>query len=436
MDFWRLWHSGETGITWDVAQYYSYLPAKFCNNNSFNFTNGQEYNLPLSPRGERMPKFTYGMALLYSPFFALGYKVALNQKDPTDGYSEPFSTCLHWGSIIYGLLGLLLLRNFLVKYFDEKTTTLTLAIVFLGTNLFYYIVGWGEMSHGYLFFLNSALLLTVWHWHQKVTLARSFLIGLLIGIISLIRPSEIIVASIFVFWNVNGKREMKDQMLKLWQNKWHLMLMMFIGFLIWLPQLLFWKKMTGQYFYFSYTGERFFWTDPQVINILFSFRKGWLLYSPLVILAFIGFFFMKGEEKKLRPLLIILLISNIYILSCWWNWFFGGSFGARAFVQHLSWLAIPIAASCRFLMNPGNYRSFWQYGRYLFYAFVFCGIFLNLGQTYQYVNHMIHPTSMTKETYSLIFGKYYLNSNNKSAWWGTVKEADDQKLRSGEDRDQ
>src|SRR5690606_33094892 len=115
MDAFRTWHYSENNFIWDVANYYSYLPATFCNNGSFEFNNGAENFLPISKDGVRMPKVTYGMSLLYSPFFALGYKVALNSHEPLTGFSEGFAACIHWGSIAYALIGLILLRNFLIK---------------------------------------------------------------------------------------------------------------------------------------------------------------------------------------------------------------------------------------------------------------------------------------------------------------------------------
>ena len=77
MDLWRSWHFNQTNIEWDVANFYSYLPAKFCNNHSYEFGNGVENFLTVSPKGETIPKMTYGMALMYSPFFAMGYLKAI-----------------------------------------------------------------------------------------------------------------------------------------------------------------------------------------------------------------------------------------------------------------------------------------------------------------------------------------------------------------------
>lgn len=436
MDLWRAWHTDQTNFVWDVANYYSYLPAKFCNNNSFDFKAGNQVYLPDSPLGKKMPKVTYGMSILYAPFFALGYKVAYNQKSELDGFSEPFRTCIHWGSIFYGLLGLIFLRKFLLKFFSEWVTLFTLAISFFGTTLFYYTMGNSEMSHAYLFCLLSAFLLVAYNWHEKVTWTRTIFIGILLGIISLIRPTEILVGMIFVLWGVNGFASLKENIQKFLQYKWHVVVMFIVIFLLWLPQFLFWKEHAGKYFFFSYGDEKFFWTDPQIINILFSYRKGWITYSPLILLVFVGFFFMRDDVKKLRPVILGLLILNIYMLSCWWDWFFGGGFGARGFTQHIAYLSIPIASFCQFVITSSFFKGLWNYLRLLLIAFIFSGISLSIGQTYQYVKLYIHFNSMTNKAYWYVFGKYYLNPDEQGAWWGMIKEPDYQKLKSGENRDQ
>ncbi len=436
MDLWRGWHFKETNFVWDVANYYSYLPAKFCNNNSFNFHNGNEDFLPASPLNEKMPKVTYGMSILYAPYFALAYKIAINQNSPRDGFSEPFATVIHWGSIFYSLFGLIFLRNFLIKFYNEFVVTVTLAICFFGTNLFYYTMAYSEMTHGYLFFLISAFLLTTYKWHEAPAIWKTFVIGLLLGIISLIRPTEILVALIFVFWNVNSRTAVKLQIAKFWKYKFHLLLMLILIILIWLPQLLFWKERTGSYFFFSYGDERFFWTDPQIINILFSYRKGWITYSPLIILVFAGFFFMKNESRKLRPVILSLLLINVYMLSCWWDWFFGGGFGGRPFTQHIAFLSLPLAACCNFFATESYFKQSLQFIRAIFFAVVFSGISLSVGQTYQYIKLYIHFNSTTKESYWHVFGKYYLDNHNAGIFWDKIKEPDYKKLQSGEDRTQ
>lgn len=439
MDIWRNWHlmnKDDNQFVWDVAGYYSYLPSEFIIKDYK--PNGQRFQNFLIdlPNGEKITKGTYGMALMYSPFFALGYKIAINEHKALDGFSEPFAITLHWGSILYGLLGLLLLRNFLIKFYSETVTAVTLAIVFYGTNLFCYVLSLSEMTHGYLFFLYSAFILTTYHWYNKPTYMNSLLIGLIAGVITLIRPTEILVCSLFIVINLSNESKFIDRLKFIIMHYKKILLMILVGFIIWIPQFLFWKQHTGQYLFFSYPGEQFFWSDPQIINILFSFRKGWFIYTPLIALAFFGLFFMAKKYRALRNTILIITLVNIYVLSCWWDWFFGGGFGGRGFVQHYAYLAIPIAAFTEFTLEHFSVNKLKQILQLIFFIIVFSGICLNIGQSYQYNNNLIHFNGMTKEAYWHNFGRYKINGPHEGKYWQMISEPDYDKLRSGEDRDQ
>lgn len=433
-DLWKPWHRHslyDNPFVWDVAQYYSYLPATFIYDYDFTYNEDYLRFFNDAPLGGKMPKTTYGMSILYSPFFALAYKIALNQNSPLTGYSEPFSTCIHFGSLFYGLLGLLFLRNFLIKFHSEKVTTITLAVIFLGTTLFCYILSFSEMTHGYLFMLFSALLLSTYHWYQKPTYLKSLLIGFIIGLCCLIRPTEILVSFIFAFWMTSSFSELKIRIQFLFRSYKHLLIMVIVALLLWIPQLLFWKFKTGTYFYFSYPGERFFWNDPQIINILFSYRKGWFVYSPLIVLAFLGFFFMKSETKKTTPVLLGFFGITIYMLSCWWDWHFGGSFGGRGFVQYHAFLALPIAGLTQYIFEINKHRII-QIIQIVYLILIFSGICMNIGQTHQYNLGLIHYDSMSKKSYWLVFNKYKLSPQETEKYWKSLKEPDYQKMRKGE----
>ncbi|MBK6776976.1 MAG: hypothetical protein IPG74_14450 [Flavobacteriales bacterium] len=57
------------------------------------------------------------------------------------------------------------------------------------------------------------------------------------------------------------------------------------------PLFIYWKVYAGSFFWDSYQnpGEGLDIFYPHIHNFLFSFRKGWLLYSPLIALALLGF---------------------------------------------------------------------------------------------------------------------------------------------------
>lgn len=437
MDLWRSWHNGQHQISWDVANYYSYLPATFNNNGSFEFEDDLKNYLPVYPGDSlHMPKTTYGMALLYSPFYAIGHKIAINQGNKLNGFTDGYTGVLHWGMIFYGIIGLIVLRRFLIEFYSEKVVAITIGILFFGTSLFYYSVSQPEMSHAGLFFLFSCFLWFNYKWHLKQTYGTSIILGLIIGAIVLIRPTDIIIVLLLIFWPLSDKFNLIEKVKFFLKNYFKIAVMIVMAFLIWLPQLVFWKSRTGHYFYFSYPGEQFFWGDPQIVNVLFSYRKGLFIYTPLILLSVIGFFFMNNKSRSIKTILIVISILNLYIISCWWDWFYGGCFAARAFVQHFAYLSIPLAAFISYFFEKAHQLVWMPLLKLLVVIIISFGVSLNLAQTYQYNNNLIHFYAMTKESYWYVFGRFKLQEWEKNDLWSKLKEPNYDKLRSGEDRDQ
>jgi hypothetical protein len=432
MDLFRQWHSGGSVIKDDIAQYYSYLPAYFYNNGSMDFHNGVEKYLNLTPSGEYTAKMTYGMSALYSPFFLLAHKIAANEHAPQDGFSEPYSTCIHWGCIFYAILGLFFLRRFLICYFKEQVVATVMVLVFFGTNLFAYSISFSEMSHAHLFMLFSALLWLSNSFYKEPRTLKFIFLGILLGLISIIRPVDIIFSLIFFLWDVTTFKELKERIL-FYVTNYRSLITAIIVVLIWIPQCLFWKQTTGHYIYFSYVGESFFWTDPQISNILFSYRKGWLLYSPMILMAFSGFFFMKKQHFKNKYSIIIVLSLVVYIYSCWWDWGFGGGFSGRSFVAYISILSFPLAVLVE--------RIFWPtFNKYILgiktgvFAVMFFFIFLNIGQTYQLLNGLLHHCGMTKTAYWTTFGKFFIEGKDSQKYWGNIDMPNYQDWLNGKNR--
>jgi hypothetical protein len=167
--------------------------------------------------------------------------------------------------------------------------------------------------------------------------------------------------------------------------------------------MLFWKIHSGHWLFFSYQGERFFFNDPQIINFLFSFRKGWLLYTPMMAFGIAGIFFLKKYVPQMFYFVLIFLVLDIYILSSWWAWSFGGSFGCRALVQHYSIMAFPLASFASFVFDlfPSRYllNLFTKTALIsIFYLF----IILNFHQSWLYKYAIISDDSMTKAAYLYI----------------------------------
>jgi hypothetical protein len=188
------------------------------------------------------------------------------------------------------------------------------------------------------------------------------------------------------------------------------------------------------YFYFPYTDEGFFWTDPQIINTLFSYRKGWLVYSPLIVAALGGIFLIKKDFPLPKWIFLFVLTVMTYVYSCWWDWGFGGSFGARQYVQHIAYLSFPLGFIIQQILNVSKavLRPLVMTMALIF--FISC-ILLNISQTYQYgVMGVLHYSGMSKKLYWEIFRTYQYNADFNKLYPQYLEEPNAKKMVKGIER--
>jgi hypothetical protein len=396
----KFWKNPDRILVWDVKAYYAYLPATIIYHDlSLSFVEkhrdeiGQAMFLEKAPSGKYYIMTTYGLSLLYSPFFLATHGITWLTGGPANGYSPPYKLALIISCIFYLAVGIYFLRKFLLIYFSRWATAITLVAVVLGTNLFYYSTYEAPMSHAYNFALIAALIYFTDVWYKKINFRNSVIIGFLLGLIALIRPVNLLVLLFFVLWGVSTLESFRERILLLVRSfKW-IIVMMIVFFIIWIPQFLYWKYISGSYLFYSYSDMGFFFNNPQVVNSLFSYRKGLFLYIPLMAIAYLGIpFLFRSLRGSVLPVALFAAI-NIYILSSWCFWWFGGSFGPRSYIDTYAILAIPFAAITNRALN---YR-WWS--RFPFIALVGTLVWFNFFQTKQYYHGAIHWVANTKESY-------------------------------------
>jgi hypothetical protein len=396
----KFWKSTDKVIVWDIKSYYGYLPAAFIYQDfTFSFNNNyrQKYGEAIypkkGPKGFFIIQVTYGLALLYSPFFLAAHGIQVLTGGETSGYSEPYRIALLVSSVFYLMLGLYYLKKFLLKYFSTWTTAITLVVIVLGTNLLHYASNEAPMSHTYNFALIALFMYFTTKWYEKTTAWNSILIGFLASLITLIRPTNLLVALFFVLWDVNSLEKLKERINFLLKSYKWILLMIPVAFLVWVPQFLYWKFISGSYIFYSYDEMGFFFNNPQIINSLFSYRKGLFLYIPLTAVAFTGISFLFKKHKGLILPVALILLINVYVLSSWCFWWFGGSFGPRSYIDTYAILAVPFAAITGWFVSR---KIPWIV---LYLGIVSTLIWFNFFQTSQYLHGAINWTAMTKEAY-------------------------------------
>lgn len=409
-------------IRHDKFAYYIYLPAVFIYHDlQYQFIGHYPEPTPpienwatRAPNGVWVNKVTMGMAIMYSPFFGIAHaQTLLTGNYPATGLSLYYRFWATLGALLYSWLAIWLLGRLLRRWFSDGVTALTLMGIGFGTNYFYYTTSEGMMSHSFSFLLFTvAIWLTIRVYEAPVW--RNFvLLGLTLGLITLIRPTNALLGLIPVLYGVTNAQTLRERMQ--WAaNHWPKIAVAAVLIVaVLFPQLLLWKITTGSWLFSSYGNESFHFDNPQILNGLFSYRKGWYVYTPLMLFATIG---IAGLYRYARAWLLpvaLYTVLNVYIALSWWSWWYGGGFGLRAFVDFYPLMALGLASFIAYLLSG-------RWPAKAFLGLVLTGtMVLNQMQTFQYRHMYIHWDSMTQAVYWDVFGRFdisgeemqYINRN-------------------------
>jgi len=397
------WSNGqwENVLESDAKGYYAYLPAIFIYDDlNFGFYKEVEvenaydstliYDYRAYYDGHFINKYYVGESILISPFFLTAHLFSSWLGYPADGYSRLYIIALTIAALFYLMLGLIALRKTLLLFnMTELNILISLSAIVFGTNLFYYSVGEVGMSHVYSFSMISIFIYHIAKYFQNFHTKHIIYGAVLLGMIILIRPVNGIVL-LSVPFLAQSKVGLRAGFLK-YINK-PILVLGSIGFVILLAsvQLIIYKIQTGSFFVYSYTNEGFNFCSPEIINFLFSYKKGFFLYTPLCLFSLIGFIFLIKDRFKFISLFVFLLLT-IYMLSSWWKWYYGGSFSSRVMVDFLPYFGILLSI---FYKGLSKLKL-----RLLYIALIVLFISINQIQTLQYRYYIIHWQEMNKEAY-------------------------------------
>ena len=334
----------------DKADYYIYLPATFIygwdihkiprkfetRSPGIHF----DYN-----RNKISTKTTCGVAIMWAPFFLVTHLIAIHWDPHPDGFSPFYERMTILPGVFYLILGLFFLRRFLSRYFSRTVSYITVILLFAGTNLFYYGIDEGLMSHVNSFFLFCLFLFLLKKFIDSENKSYWLIVGisLVFALAVLIRPTNIILLTWMAFLDVRSFNELKTRFL-LFLKPLYIITFFIAAFIVFLPQFIYWKYLTGHLFYYSYTGESFtHLQNPQILSVWFAPLNGFFLYTPLALFFIVGIFQMIMKKQPNGIFIGIFFLFISYLFSSWCSWFFGGSFGYRPFVEFYALLAIPFA---------------------------------------------------------------------------------------------
>jgi hypothetical protein len=304
-------------------------------------------------------KYTIGLGLILSPFYFLGHLTAsglniLGIDVETNGlsWSYEFFYCL--GSVALGITGLIIAYRAARHYFSRFASLVAVVGVWFATPLTFYLTLETSMSHAVSQFLMSLFLFVcvVRPWLNDHR--QQLLLGLILGLGTLVRPQDFLFIIVPIVFGLHGQ-------LKPLLNKNYLkaiVLIISIALLLQIPQVFVYLWQYGKVEYIPYLREgsdlgyqaSFNWFNPQLSKVLFSGYRGLMTWHPLILLAVIGLVILTCKLPILGSSLLAGFVVQLYLISAWWSWWQGASFGSRMF------------SNCSFIFVFGL-AALWDYFR-------------------------------------------------------------------------
>lgn len=333
----------------DPEGYYMYLPALFIYGTFENYPTQTPAEYHFYPNTNKIAtRFTYGIALMEAPFFALAQLSRKIQGLPTDmPYANDISVAFLFAGCFYTCLGLYFMDKILSRYFkNRKTVILTLISLYLGTNLLFYAIREPTMSHAYSFCLVAALLYYLPLFYTTPSVSRALGIGFLLGLITLIRPTNILLIPFSLLFDAFTIQALKARFNWFLKNIKTVILIPLVMLLIAIPQMVYWHYLSGKWILNIYEvvhNQTFNWSTPQFYKILFHPCNGFLLYTPIMIFAIVGLVILAKKNMLNGRLISLSLLIIYYMFASWCMWWFGHAYGYRSFIDYYPLFGLGLA---------------------------------------------------------------------------------------------
>jgi len=382
----------------DGEGYYLYLPSLFIHHDiAMHWTEplrsdgGILFSLSKVRPGVYLDKYPIGMAVLWLPFFFAAHGISILIGQPANGFTMWYQGAISFATSIYGALGCAVLFSFLRRYFSPKVSYLTVMALLLGTNMLSYATYDASFTHVYSLFLIACILYLTPVWYKTMSYPLSICLATLFTLNVLVRPENILILIVVLFWNITSWAQVRQRAVLLWRQRWKVLTMLLSGLIVLFPQLAYWHHVTRHWLVFSYQGETFNFAQPHILDILFSTDRGVFFWAPVLVLSLVGLVLLWKRLKEWALALYIFLPIWLYVTSSWHSWQFGASYGHRAFIDIFPLFGLAMATVYASVKSSTVKRA----------LAVFVGVctVANLFLTYQYWIIVLPSTGTTIQLY-------------------------------------
>ncbi len=349
---------------WDPSFYYAQIRSPLIDGDldfsNETITDGGETEITES--GLQASPWPIGPSVLWSPFFFLAHIITLIV-DPSkaDGFSHLYISLVSIGSIFYGSLGLLVIYRICRFFVDEYISILTTILCLAATPLFFYIFRQPIMAHTTNLLFSGLIVLVYLSLGRNLIPAEmsGILFGVVLGLNFLTRWSGLIIAifplAYYLTWIREPIAEENKASMKLLVKQ--IVILVFSFSIAISPQLVLWFRLHNRIILLPQTANTFAGSifPINLPNVLFNTNRGIIFWAPFIVICIIGLFWI--PDRRLKIVSIIYTCLLIILIGYRVDWFGGGGFGVRYFVEALPVLAIG------FVSITGKYfqNSVWKW---------------------------------------------------------------------------
>ena len=277
--------------------------------------------------------YAFGAPLLWTPFFlaahlTMGVWNLFGADLPANGFANPYQRAIGLGSLVYGFVGLVLIYRLLAHSFSRRLSAMTTVTISLGSFIAWYLVVDNSMSHAASMF---AVTMFAYLWYRtrgsEATLRRGVLLGAAAGLMAMVRWQNVLflvlpLAEELVELRRGGGRRLRQAL-----PAYGAFLAAFV--VASFPQLAFWKTVSGRWIAPPAASHSVAWTDPQIVDVLFSSDRGLFAWTPLMLLGVLGLPLFARRDRLFAAAMMLALAGQVYINSLVEQG--GHGFGARKF---------------------------------------------------------------------------------------------------------
>jgi hypothetical protein len=306
--------------------------------------------------------FSIGPAILWTPFLVVAHAGVLfydrlGGRIPADGYSKPYMVAMAAGTALYGFLALLMSFLLARRYVPERWAFLATLGIWFASSLPVYMYFNPSWSHAHSAFTVA---LFIWYW-VRTRAARTWLQWVILGAIGGLMMDVYYVSGVLLliplleslrgYWNARKDGRM-PAMARLFVGNVIFAITLVVAFL---PTLVSKRIIFGSYTKSGYE-HLWVWTSPWVLKACFSADHGLFSWTPILVAAVVGLFFLMRYDRELAFYSILVFAAVLYTIGSYESWDGLSSFGNRYFVALAPIFVLGLAAFFDGLERAWNER--------------------------------------------------------------------------------